>query len=250
MTSDEREKFIIEFIKDHDRCSPEEAFDGVKQKMSRQSFFKSLAELKICKIISEENLNKRDKSLQVKNDFIVKVMIELDYCKTAYFAFLKKVLIEIRKPISRTEEGRRDLERKIAKYNQKPPETPYNLLFEALTHFRIMINYYNYSLSIVWPFSNYDKKYLEKLQSYVLRGIWNMYSELYKTLRTERIHTFVESIPGLDGNLDQIMSRTMKGSFDVFTEQDKIFFERRYGPLGLGKYAAELFSSRPFSNRS
>lgn len=235
MKSDEREKVIIEFVRDHDDCSPKDAFEGVSQKMSRQTFFNCLGELKNCKILREENRNKRDKSLHVNDGLIVEIMIELDCCESAYFDFLKKVLIEIRKPIS-MEKDRKGIIR------------PFVLLFDALEHFRVLMNYYNYNLAIVWPLLISNIKYLEKLQSYTLHGISKMYAVLYKTLKTEKIDRYVESIPLIAGNFDEIIAGTMKGALDVYSEVEKNNLFDRYKPYGLEKYARNLFSLKAFSN--
>ncbi len=104
----ERDKLIINFIIKHDGCKSEDAFNGVKDSMSRQTFFKRLAVLRNNKIVKEENPNKRDKSLRINNnDLIVIVSNELDYFEDTYFELLRKVLLEIKNIPSAPDELRK-----------------------------------------------------------------------------------------------------------------------------------------------
>lgn len=74
LTDQHRDQIVFQFIDAHSGYSPKKVFEGVKGDMSRQSYFKSLARLKLNKAIREEDVNKRDKSLFVNSgDLIVKI---------------------------------------------------------------------------------------------------------------------------------------------------------------------------------
>lgn len=236
LTRVEREKAIIEYISNHVSCSPEEAVNGVSDDMSRQSFFNHLADLKKRKIIREENRNKRDKSLFVNsNDVMIKVMRELDQFEIVYFNLLKKIIVKV-------------------KLNQKPTSDSAddaigsNVLINTLSYFTVLLTHYAYKLSIKWAFSISDKKYLERLQSYTLGRISNLFVLLYKVLKTEKLDDYIARSRTIDGNLDQFVSRTMKSIIPQITEEDKRMGLKEYSFFGVDRDASALFSLEVFSN--
>jgi hypothetical protein len=68
---------IINYVQIHQGCLTEEAFEGVRNDMSRSTFFKGLSELIKGKEIRVENSNMRDRRLYPYNNLLISVPEEL-----------------------------------------------------------------------------------------------------------------------------------------------------------------------------
>jgi hypothetical protein len=245
----ERDKLIIDFISKHDGCKSEDAFNGVKSSMSRQTFFKRLAILRSNKIIREEYPNKRDKSLHINNsDLIVIVSNELNYFEGTYFELLRKVLLEIKNIPSAPDESRKVYDNQNGK---KVDDNLYervmrreDLLTFVLVFFKEMVDSYTFKLTIKWPVSIPDRRHLERLQSMTLDRISKMYTKLYAMLKKNNVDNYMKSSKYFRVSIDEALSNTMKSEYG---EDVVKAFTKDFEAYGLGKDANMTLSCSALS---
>lgn len=247
----ERDKLIIDFVTKHDGCKSEDAFNGVKDSMSRQTFFKRLAVLRSNKIVREENPNKRDKSLHInKNDLFVIVSNELDYFEGTYFELLRKVLLEIKNIPSAPDESRKVYDSLYGNivyghdnlYQREVRRE--QLLTSALVFFKNMVDAYTFKLSIMWPVSISDRRHLERIQSMTLDRISKMYTKLYVMLKKNDVDNYIKLTKYFRVSIDEALSNTMKSEYDEDIVRSIIV---DFEAFGLGKDVKMMLSGGAFS---
>jgi hypothetical protein len=240
MGTKERDKIIIDFISKHQGCKSEDAFNGVKESMSRQTFFRHLNALRNSNVVIEERPNKRDRSLYINNrDLLVIVSNELDHFEGAYFELLRKVVLEIKNIPSAPDESRKlnnDQYEMIARRE--------DLLFNALVFFKDMVDTYTFKLSMMWPVSISDRRHLERLQSMTLDRISKMYTKLYTMLKKNDVDYYINHSNFARGHMSAALPNIMKSEYG---EDAVTMFIEEFEKYGLGKEVKKMLSCNAFS---
>jgi hypothetical protein len=182
----ERCKKIANYIRNHQGCITEEACIGVKQHMSRSTFFKDLQKLIEDKEIRKEPLNKRDQRLFVDVDNpTVYVPEQLDV--------LEKKLKNL-------------LESSKKEYSKIPPDDDY---FDACYHpfhiapfllLHMIIDSYVIHSTITWPRKLKDKQSLTKTYTIIFSKIAAMQFLVSKSLMSldqNKYNDYISNIVGL-----------------------------------------------------
>jgi hypothetical protein len=241
LTDQQRDEIVTKYIDNNPGRSPTEVFAGVKNYMSKQSYYISEARLIANKTIRIESKNKRDKSLFVnENDLIFKITKELDYFEKTYFVLLDRVLTEVKK--SDMTFSRR-LEAWQKKYKTTVPFTRESLLFHTLYLFNEMHDSCTFKLSFVWPFSIANRRYLQRIQNVVMERISRMYSKLHNLLGKHEINEHLKSTRF--GGIENMLKTAFHWEFK---ETDKEEWVRDYELIGLEEYARSTMKSGVFSH--
>lgn len=217
MNDIERERKIIDYVTIHEGCIAERVYDELKEEISRQKFFKLLANLKKRGAIRDESINKRDKGLYVnKDDIVVVVTRRLGEFEENYFALLKEVFARFEKETNKSEK-----------------HYLVNSLYYTFKIFHDMVEVHSYLLSIKCPFSISDKKKLQTLQVVTLARISNLYNKFYETLRKHNYDEifnkdYFERIfqSKRKRSLDEIVSMLLKVNIDEDKEATIDWYKR------------------------
>jgi hypothetical protein len=170
---EQRKKEIINFIRYNHGCSPEEAFQGVKNKMARSTFFKLLISLKGDQEIIAVNANKRDHKLYVNSSNpLISVPRELDEFENYFYPLLDRSKEKLEKYLSSGQD-------KVTVY--------YDILGDTFLLFSELVRIYNYRALLIWPKQIKDSGTLDRL--YVI-----VFSKL-KEIQVEIINRIGSLIP-------------------------------------------------------
>jgi len=230
----EREGKIVDYLSNHEGCSPERAYEALKGNFSRQKYFKLLKNLKERDAIRDEWINKRDKALYVnKDDIVVVVTRRLGEFEQNYFELLEKIFTRLENETKRSE-----------------IEYFYNSLYYTIMIFYDMVKIHSYLLSIYWPLSISDKKKLETLQVVTLAQMSELYTKFYEILRKHNYDDILNK-----GYFEQVLKSKRKRSLeeivsmllklDIDIEEDKEPTINWYKRCKLDVLARKALNSLP-----
>ena len=226
MSSEERQRKIIEFIESHPRCLTEECCKALKQFMSRKTFFKELPILKEKGEIIVKNKNKRDKELYVnKNNLLITVPKELQSFEKDFLDLAENLSFKLKellfvKNLKNVSKGKYQAD-KINLTHTEIYLASYILLLKIL--FRI-IDSYIFRYLIKWSSSNLKEE--DKLQLFIIifskiSKILLKFPEFFRLLTLKNGHPdlYPEVINRLEGA--KFLTSTQK-IFSIFPIENKV----------------------------
>jgi hypothetical protein len=181
MGSNARLEKIIGYVQLNQGCLTEEAFEGVKNDMSRGTFFKYLKELVKSKMIRVEQPNKRDRKLYPYNDLLKSVPEELN----KFEVDLKNFLDKEQKHIETLKNSRNSKANEL-----KEIRTTMLLRCASLFLFDI-VAIYNYKALFKWTTRIREPEVVNNLYLIVFtktNDIRNLILDKYKELLPSRTH--------------------------------------------------------------